>query len=167
MFIRTKNIKGHPYAYLVENTWKRESSRQKVSKYLGRVHILAETGKTEAIKLDGLSYEESIKALMGAQLRSLGFVEKDNVLKHASLVFDSATMTLKDSSSTKSQVVKSNDGFVCDHTLAELIAMKNTGNEQEVWLCLAKACVAAGLDIDNEQFVELYELLGERKIDTH
>ncbi len=159
MFIRTKKIKGNPYAYLVENTWKRESSRQKVSKYLGRVHILAETGKTEAVKLNGLSYEQSIRALIDHQLRRLGFAQKDNVLRHENLVFDPATMTLKDSSSTKSQVLKSNDGFVCDHTLAELIAMKNTGNEQEVGLCLAKACVAAGLDIGKELFVELYEKL--------
>ncbi len=44
-FIRTKKIDGKEYAYLVENKWYKrkvkgrgKGPRQKVTKYLGRVH---------------------------------------------------------------------------------------------------------------------------------
>jgi len=47
-FIRVKRIAGKEYAYLVENKWykrrhkgKNKGPRQKVSKYLGRVHVFS------------------------------------------------------------------------------------------------------------------------------
>src|SRR3989338_7419963 len=52
-FIRTKKIDGKEYAYLVENKWYKHSfkgkgrgPRQKVSKYLGRVHSFNKTDNT-------------------------------------------------------------------------------------------------------------------------
>ena len=37
-FFRIKKIKGNEYVYLVENEWKKKSSRQKVKGYIGRAH---------------------------------------------------------------------------------------------------------------------------------
>ena len=38
VFFRIKKIKGKEYAYIVENEWKRKSSRQKVKGYIGKVY---------------------------------------------------------------------------------------------------------------------------------
>ena len=48
MFVRTKNIKGSKYAYLVKNKWHKRKSRpiQKVQKYLGKVYSLTTKNNT-------------------------------------------------------------------------------------------------------------------------
>src|SRR3989338_4061497 len=38
MFFRIKKIKGKEYVYIVENSWNRKGSRQKVKGYIGRVY---------------------------------------------------------------------------------------------------------------------------------
>ena len=46
MFLRTKEVKGNSYLYAVENTWKKKKGvKQKVKKYLGRVHNFRESKK--------------------------------------------------------------------------------------------------------------------------
>jgi hypothetical protein len=49
MFFRIKKIKGKEYAYLVENEWKKNSSRQKVKQYIGRVYRLAQKNNLDFI----------------------------------------------------------------------------------------------------------------------
>ena len=43
-FVRVKRINGGTYAYLVENSWTRKGTRQKVSRYLGKVHAVEKSG---------------------------------------------------------------------------------------------------------------------------
>ena len=47
MFVRVKNIKGRKYAYLVENEWTPWGSRQRVTKYLGKLVSLERIGNNE------------------------------------------------------------------------------------------------------------------------
>ena len=45
MFLRKKKVKNKEYLYAVENSWNKGIVKQKVKKYLGRVHKLEEVRK--------------------------------------------------------------------------------------------------------------------------
>jgi hypothetical protein len=86
MFIRIKNIKKNKYAYLVNNKWTKKGTRQKVSKYLGRVY---EFNKIEFKPyydyidndntfINKLTTKELILSLIGWVLTSHGFSNKSD-----------------------------------------------------------------------------------------
>src|SRR3989344_5502046 len=58
MFVRVKNIKGRKYAYLVENEWTPWGSRQRVTKYLGKL-ISVERAKEDVLELPN-GFKEAI-----------------------------------------------------------------------------------------------------------
>jgi hypothetical protein len=84
MFVRIKKIKKNKYAYLVNNKWTKKGTRQKVSKYFGRVY------EPEKIKfksyydfidnddelINKLSTKELVQSLIGWVLHSHGFSNK-------------------------------------------------------------------------------------------
>jgi len=160
MFVRTKKIKRYRYAYLVENTWKKNSSRQKVSKYLGRVYDYADGALPTVHTLDGLSYRESVRHLVEVHLKLLGFSEQQTdsgvVLQKEDLVFYPSTLTFKQKNG-KPFVVKNYDGYLCDYTVKKLADFTKIGDEESTGYKLAKACVEAGLNVPKEAFVEMFE----------
>ena len=161
MFVRTKKIKRYHYAYLVENTWKKKSSRQKVSKYLGRVYEFSDISQHSPIPLDDMDYPESVVRLISLHLKQIGFVEVENetgtVLAKDNLGFSADTLSFSHLKTGKPVVLKSFDGYLCNHTIKQLSDFKKTGDEEQTGYALAKACIAAGLNIPKESFVELFE----------
>ena len=58
-FFRIKKINGKEYAYIVENKWKGNSSKQKVKGYLGRVYRFDEKNNVEFLtfnKIENLEF---------------------------------------------------------------------------------------------------------------
>ena len=76
MFIRGKKIKGKEYAYLVKNEWQPWGSRQKVTKYLGKIHKPKKT-KNEHPKNKATTYKEAIKPAIENTLRNHGCEKKE------------------------------------------------------------------------------------------
>ena len=142
-FIRTKYIKGNPYAYLVENTWKKKGSRQKVNKYLGRI---LERDEREAPSVpDDLPADHIIRHLLDKELESLDVkadMNKRTVTKNG-----------------KTVVVSMNGGYLCDHTLKALLKARHARNEERPGLALADAFSRAGISIPPQASVRLYRSL--------
>ena len=50
-----------------------------------------------------------------------------------------------------------NEGYLCTYTLNNLMTLQLTGHEEQVGTQLATALVEAGLKVDKEVFVQLFE----------
>ncbi|PIN80818.1 hypothetical protein COV11_03195 [Candidatus Woesearchaeota archaeon CG10_big_fil_rev_8_21_14_0_10_30_7] len=138
VFIRTKKIYNQDYAYLVKNEWTSQGSRQKSSKYLGKVFSI--TKKTDIHKIEGENYHEIIKNLIKQELfnhNSQGFE-----------YFDSKIILGR-----REVILSINEGFLCAHTIQQLLNFKPSNiNEGEK---LANLLVETGIKLTPEQFVEL------------
>lgn len=151
-FVRTKKLKGKEYAYLVENEWTINGSRQKVKAYLGRV-IRPLKLRERPAQTDGLSYKQAVMSLIKQELQNHGFDETltfDNKIK-ADL--ENAAFN----NSGKNIVLAMNEGFLCSQTLKDALNIQLTGHEEKAGTKLANALVEAGLKIPKDTFVELFE----------
>lgn len=170
MFIRTKRIKGNDYAYLVRNVWRKRpksgerGSRQKVSKYLGRIYrfediyhnSFVEFYKIKDIKdfnkyIDNKSKKDIIKDLIKIGLINIGFKEQGRLLVNDDLKFDIDNLTFSDKA-----VIEMNEGFLCKDTVSKIINFK-AGDEEREGYNLANAFVEAGLKVPEEVFVGYYK----------
>ncbi len=139
-FIRTKRIYNQDYAYLVENEWTDKGSRQKSSKYLGKVFNIEK--KSNFHRVEGLNYKEIILNLIKQELKN-----------HSSndFSFDEKKLTR----GSRVVILAINEGFLCDHTIRKLLDFKPVhilkGEE------LANLLVEAGIKLTPDQFVELCE----------
>lgn len=143
MFIRLKKIQGKSYAYLVENEWTPWGSRQKVVSYMGRV-IQVERKKDNYVKLTG-DFRESVKQL----------VEQEIGNHNAGIDFDGKTVK-KDGKET---IIEMNEGFLCKHTLKELLEFEIEERPDKTAEKLAKALLGAGLRVNDEQMLHLFEVI--------
>ncbi len=144
-FIRTKEVKGQKYAYLVENKWTNRGARQKVGKYLGRIYAPQKRNKT------GLKEHLNIKDLRN-------YVEDNDFKK---IINDLIALELHNHGLThfyadkqKNKVIALNQGFLCKHTMKELL---NYNPEEDQGLKLAELITGAGIDVEKEVFIELFE----------
>lgn len=170
MFIRKKRIKGNDYAYLVRNVWRKRpksgerGSRQKVSKYLGRIYrfeniysnSFVEFYKINKIKefneyIEKKSKKDVIKDLIKLELINIGFKEQGMLLVNDDLKFDPDNLTFSDNI-----VIEMNEGFLCKETIADILNFK-PGDEEREGYNLANAFVEAGLKVPEEVFVEYYK----------
>ena len=161
MFIRTKKIKTYSYAYLVENSWKKQSSRQKVKEYLGRVYEFGDTAIKDHPSLAELSFTESVRTLATAQVSAYGFTETvldgNTLFAKDELLFDPKTFSFYHSRTKKPYVIKSFDGHLCTYTLKTLSEFNPEGmHEEQMGYELARAFIAAGFHLPKELFVELF-----------
>lgn len=159
-FFRTKNIKGKEYAYFVENSWKREGSRQKVKGYLGRIYRFEVKNNIEFMKY--FSIEDLQKYIEINQKRSIihDLVKwelfKFGISKEEFCVdFDS----IKILKNKKNAVLMINDGYLCSLTLKNLVEFKTEDDEQQDGYRFARAFVEAGIMIPQKIFVELFAKL--------
>ena len=150
MFIRIKKIKAKPYAYLVQSKWnkKTKKKRQKVKKYLGPLITLPYKEKPKHIS--------SITQAIQRELHNLNFIQTSkHIFKHKNI-----TINLKTNKVTKNKpiAIKCNDGYICNHTLKEL---QNTHKKQETkpGQNLAKALTNAGINLTQEEFIDIYTTL--------
>ena len=161
MFVRIKKLKGKEYAYLVENEWTINGSRQKVKSYLGRV-IRPLKMKEKETDISEMNYKQAVMTLLKQELQNHGFDETltfDNKIK-ADL--DEKKIT----NSGKNIVLAMNEGFLCSQTLKDALEIELTGHEEEAGTQLAKALVEAGLSIPKDAFVQLFEKIYKGKINT-
>lgn len=174
MFIRAKKVKGKEYAYLVKNEWTANGSRQKVAKYLGSLHRHEKKyEKSNAQELFQESFQNSLLAFARNELLNHGFCcsncgnlfEKDS--KNGNLKIDLQNKTVF--CGGKPAAIKLNDGNLCSHTLAELFAVKKSGQIESAGqnipqsgqsgAALANALESAGIKVSAEQFIKLFEQL--------
>ena len=175
MFIRTKVIKGNKYAYLVENTWTQNGSRQKTVEYLGKI--------CEITKITSILFEEFIKKLYNAsideyfnnnnsktiisdliccELEKHGF---SNTLSKYVLIKNNIVADLikpkffKNNTSEVGMdvVLKINNEYTCPYTIKQLLQLKINGDEQHCGQQLAEAIVAAGIVTEPDIFILFFE----------
>jgi hypothetical protein len=141
MFVRTKWIKGNPYAYLVENEWGKRGSRQSVTEYLGRI-VTQELQPTPTLPTD-TPPEEIILSLVQQELRGLKDIAVD---------LQKGTVKRKG----RNAVISLNGGYLCEHTLKDLRLARYEKNEERPGTALAEAFSRAGLRIPQHAFITLY-----------
>ncbi len=160
-FIRTKKINGKEYAYLVENKWYKRSfkgkgrgPRQKVSKYLGRVHSFNKTGNIDFFtfkKIDNL--EIYLKNNSNNKNRIFKDLVEWELFRHSInkdefiIDFSNKKILKKD----KEISLRMNGGFLNSFTLERLFNLRQ-GNSYY----LAKCFVEAGIEIPKEVFVGMF-----------
>lgn len=159
-YIRTKNISGNRYAYLVETTNISKGPRQKVKQYLGRIYELEKKREVSEAGLDLKNREEIVNELVISELKARGFKEKRDNLRHKNMIFSSKnfTLTKKNKSKTKKEaIIALNEGYLCSFTLQRLINFKKSKDFNKDAYTLAKYFLEAGLNIPKELFVKFYQ----------
>ncbi|RJQ21842.1 hypothetical protein C4580_01615 [Candidatus Woesearchaeota archaeon] len=153
MFVRVKNIKGKQYAYLVENEWTPWGSRQRVTKYLGKTQPLTRYTDTDTQLPRG--YQESVRALIIQELKNHGFLHEGDLLKNDAICVHLTNKTVR--AGTKNITLQLNEGFLCDHTLGQLLHFAPTDRPDTTAKKLASHALEAGLKLREEHFVHLFE----------
>lgn len=155
MFVRTKRIQNKEYAYLVANEWTTSGSRQKVVKYLGKIHKpekkIERTIAFDSMKeLDKL-FTDAIKW----ELENHGFQHNNGILTKEGIIvnLNEGSVTAKN----RNTVLGLNDGFLCEHTLQELKHFAPSTNQEETSMRLATKTIEAGLKLPTEAVVQLFE----------
>ena len=158
-FIRIKKINGKEYAYLVENRWykrkfkgKNKGSRQKVSKYLGKVYFFDKQGNQDFLNYKNIN---DLEHYLKSNNRSR--VIKDMVEWQLFLhIIDKNDFTIdlnnkKIMKGKKNVSLKLNEGFLNNYTLSRLFTLKSNDSYY-----LAKCFVEAGIEVPKEIFVGLF-----------
>ncbi len=164
-FVRIKKIKGKEYGYIVENTWKGKGSRQKVKAYLGKVVRLQRIKEENFFDyfrveqredyLKNISKDALVISIIKFELINHGFVEEKGLMRNGNISVDLSQLDVRDGN--KRVALAMNDGFLADITLRRLIEFQEKGSQAELSLKLAKAFVEAGIKVNEELFVAVYE----------
>ncbi|MEM2121676.1 MAG: hypothetical protein QXU20_03425 [Candidatus Woesearchaeota archaeon] len=183
MFVRVKKHNGKEYAYLVENSWTKNGTRQRTKKYLGRLFYFSKNNIPNNIynsvekdsselkyydieELRQLDFDSIIKKILEIELLSLGFKKTEEFLFEKEHDKKSLIVNLKDLSfiaNKKSFVIKNNEGFMCKETIENLlntkINKKETETENRNYLIknLLKNLLEAGLKPENEMLLLLHD----------
>ena len=155
-FVRIKTIKGHQYAYQVENHWNGTSSRQKVTAYLGKVLSFPTTQSAPAPDMSG-AFGACVDELIAWQLVRMGFKRQDRKLSKGKLAFDLDRQSFMKSERPTACVIKNHEGYICMKTIQTLRQFHASGLDHETGKELALAVVNAGLELPKELFVALFE----------
>lgn len=166
-FIRVKKINGNEYAYLVENRWYKRrvngnglGSRQKVSKYLGRVYGF---DKTENIDFLTFKKIEDLEEYLRDSISNRAKIIKDliewELFRHSinkeefTIDFSNKKITNKKNNkgNHKEVSLKMNEGFLNSFTLSRLFGLRSGDSYH-----LAKCFVEAGIEIPKELFVGMF-----------
>ena len=151
-YIRVKKISNLPYAYLVENISTENGPRQKVKKYLGRVHVFNRNNKPDA-SITAANKLEFLKKLITKHLQHHGFISKNGNLTNQRVIFSTKELQFK------TEVIALNNGFLCNHTIQQLLEFKKSKNLNDDAHSLAKTFLLAGLPVSKEEFICFYQLL--------
>lgn len=166
-FIRIKKIKNYEYAYLVENTWKKKTSRQKVKEYLGRVVKLDEADIPYKENIGRMEFVEAVESIIEWQFTRLGFEETEKGMEHEDYFYDQKKHTIVSKRLKKPVVIKSHDGYLSKHAIKKLLNFKPEGTEEEIAYDLARSFVECGIFVDKELFIELFQKVYDVKKAMH
>jgi hypothetical protein len=156
-FIRTKKISGNEYAYLVENKWykqkykgKGRGSRQKVTRYMGRVYRFDKVIDKDFSHYVGFDFQEYV--VNNTQESVIKELVRWELFRHnVDSVFNVDFNGKKVFRNNKEVSLKINEGFLNGYTLRRLFNLKSGKSYY-----LAKCFVEAGIDIPKEVFVGLF-----------
>lgn len=162
MFIRAKKISGKEYAYLVRTRWDKRSKKvkQKVSKYLGSIRRLDKVKEIDFFEYHGLdkesyirevSMKELVRDLVEFELYRHGFTKDDK-----GIMSDGVIQVNPDN---LRKVLALNEGYMHNHTLKEIENYHTIIETEDSRMPyrFAALFVNAGIDIDKEMFIALYE----------
>ncbi len=167
MFIRIKKIKNGEYAYLVENSWKKKTSRQEVKEYLGKIVHLERRERLFTEDLTPMNFGEAAKTLIEFEVQRLGLQKTDDTFEDEEYAYDPVNHEVIVKRTGKRVVIKSHEGYLCKHTIEQLLSFKPEGTEEEIGLDLARALVGCGLVVDKGHFVQLFEKVFDLKKSMH
>lgn len=161
MFVRSKKVKNHKYAYLVKNKWTKKGPRQRVSKYLGRVIELkpqAEAELEELITPQNYGAFGLVKKIIGLELYNHGFTEKrPGVWVNEDIWVNLKSMQVK--KSKRKVVLGLNNDFLCNFTLQRLLKFSTTSGKDEAARELATAFIQAGIPIRQDMFIRIFQMI--------
>ncbi len=181
MFVRVKRRKDkeYSYAYLVENEWTEKGTRQVVKKYLGKVYELKNEENTniDVLQLMKKTAYEFTREIIIIELKKKGFKQEGERLINERYEL---TINLNNfeflTSKGKPFVIKTNEGFMCDSTINELLKfVKNDSKEEKnksefesrsrLIKSLASLFLESGLPANENYFIILADkILEERNI---
>ena len=156
-FFRIKKIKGKEYAYIVENRWKRKTSRQKVKGYIGRAYrfdLRNNMDFFEYFKIENAQdYIERnqknriINDLIEWEIYRFG-IDKNEFL----VDLDNKKIQKK----KKNVAFLINEGFMCNLTVKNLLDFKPENDEQADGYRLARSFVEVGIKVPQEIFIGFF-----------
>jgi len=171
MFIRIKKRKfstgTKKYAYLVKSKYYKKGSRQKVVKYLGKVHHLKKL-KAKKKKIIGKTKnsEEFIITLIRRELRNFGFRGKEALCFIHPEGFRINLIDQTVSDDQQEITLALNYGILCNFTLKELFdELKSSKDDITKTKNLGKKLIAAGITVKKPEFVTLYNLIRAKSND--
>jgi hypothetical protein len=171
MFIRTKTRKNksgktYIYAYLVSNKYRKKGPKQKVKKYLGRVHVLEKLKNEQFsthftnINTNKKPLENAILELLKLELVNHGFKQQENLTyKREDITVDLDKCKVFDSTGN-SIYLALNDGYMGNKTLLEVLEYKPPlGLDKEIGKDLAKKLISSGIMLDSNTFLSTFSIL--------
>ena len=150
MFIRKKKISGKEYAYLINNRYnkRKKQSRQKSTKYLGKVIKLS--------NFDNPTQASTVRQSIINEFSQRGFKLNNNKLINKDIMIDLENLTV--TCKNKSICLELNEGFLCDHTLINLINFNDEDlNQKEMVHKFADAFVSSCINLHHDSFIELFK----------
>ncbi|MFW5852650.1 MAG: hypothetical protein ACOCUR_01335 [Nanoarchaeota archaeon] len=174
MFIREKIIYNKPYAYLVKTRWDKRSKKvkQKVHKYLGKIYKLEKVRNILfeeyfSFELETYVEETDLKDilynLIEVELFRHGFEKSE---KGDLMVLGDISIPLSPKDIEK--VYQMNEGYLNKYTLKEIMRYYTLLDESinNVPFRFAALFVNAGINIDKDLFIQLYQKLFSDNIDS-
>ena len=161
MFIRLKKIKGNHYAYHVENRRADGKVKQKVKAYLGKAFLPEKTSQIDFFAHTQSDLSTASKKPYPQLIHQLIAWE---LYRHSLEGFSIDTHTSSIACNGEPAVVKLNEGFLCSHSLSQLLAFKLIRDEEHAsGRLLAELFVKAGIAVPKELFVKMFEQFNASK----
>jgi len=135
-FIREKKINGKQYAYLVKTVYTKRGPRQKVAKYLGKIHEM------QCQKVEGHTPKEVMESL----LANLGFTKNRVWTKKE---YSVSLVTGKVCYKNKKCVLKINHGYLWSSSIKQFLLPTRDPKE------LAENMLRVGIPFNEETYFHL------------
>lgn len=165
MFVRlkhrgTKEGTQKTYAYVVASRYTKRGPRQRVKKYLGRVHVFQKQKTMEwSVRKTFLG---TIEEMIINELKMHGFQKKkEGIWQNKGVYVDMQLKVIKDDAGNNI-CIAINQGILCSYTLNQLFhtSCKHKENKK-LGKWLGKALIEAGLSIKPNDFLQLFNLIAE------
>ncbi len=174
MFLREKLVKDNHYLYAVENVWKKGKVKQKVKKYLGRIHNFKVTRSVsfekfiEKIKKQDIDEylmnsveEEIVYDLIGWELYKRGFKIERNYADKKGLKADFKKKRNVLNCNGRPFCIKGKEGYINNLSINLILNAGHSKKEGDVdkkkaAFDFARLFVEGGIKIPKDVFIELF-----------
>jgi hypothetical protein len=174
MFLRGKKVKDKQYLYAVENVWKKGKVKQKVKKYLGRVHIFEVKRR--------VSFEKFIEDVRKKDLENYLFYSDADEIVYDLIVWElyRRGFSIENKKASKGKLianlknrrkvlvckgrpfcVKGKEGYINNLSINQIL---NAGHDEEegdidkkkAAFDFARLLVEGGINVPKDVFIELF-----------